>query len=172
MARTALSALAATLQSLSVQWALLGALAANRYRLSPRSTQDVDLLLADAGSPDGALEHALRADGWDVRHASAEGDLLRLRHGELGAADLLIAGTDYQHLALDRARSETILDGQVVYVLTAEDVIIHKLIAGRSQDIADIEAILAAAVPLDETYIAKWVAFWDVTERWAKLHRP
>jgi hypothetical protein len=57
--RTALSVLAEIFQSLSIRWALMGALAANRYRASPRLTQDVDVLLAGIG-PSGALELALR----------------------------------------------------------------------------------------------------------------
>jgi hypothetical protein len=170
--RSALNNLATILQSLSIRWALIGALAANRYRASPRLTQDVDLLLADSGPGHSALEAALVAAGWSVRRASAEGDLLRLRHTVLGVADLLIAGTDYQQEALLRAREETLLNEQPVRVLTPEDVIVHKLIAGRSQDIADIEAILSAGVPLDENYIERWVQFWDVAELWSALRDP
>jgi hypothetical protein len=87
--RTALSALAAVLDPLGVHWVLIGALAVNRYRASTRLTQDVDLLLAGAG-PAGlpALERALEAAGWSVRRASPEGAVLRLRHAELGTADL------------------------------------------------------------------------------------
>ena len=170
MERTALSNLAEILQSLSIQWALIGALAANRYRASPRLTQDVDVLLADAGSP-GALESALRNAGWSIHRATSEGDLLRLRHAELGMADLLIAGTQYQQEALKRARREPISASQTVPVLTVEDVIIHKLIAGRSQDIADIEAIVAARVPLDDAYVDRWVEFWEVADAWTKLRR-
>ncbi len=169
MERSALSALAAILRELGIRWALIGALAANRYRASPRLTQDVDLLLADAGSGLEVLEAAVRAAGWQVRRASPEGELLRLRHPELGIADLLIAGTEYQQEALRRAREEPIGGGETAPVLTAEDVIVHKLIAGRSQDLADIEAILAARVPLDDPYIERWAAFWDVLDRWRGL---
>lgn len=170
MERNALNELARILDALSIRWALIGALAANRYRNSPRLTQDVDLLLANRG-PDGALLAALTASGWTVRSATAEGDLLRLRHAEFGAADVLIAGTEYQQLALMRARTESMLGGQAVPVLTVEDVIIHKLIAARSQDIADVEAIIAARAPLDAGYLQQWLAFWEVSELWAKLQR-
>ena len=170
MERNALSELARILDALAIRWALIGALAANRYRASPRLTQDVDLLLANGG-PNGALVTALAAGGWTVRSATAEGDLLRLRHAQFGAADVLIAGTEYQQLALSRARPDTILGDQPVQVLTVEDVIIHKLIAARSQDVADIEAIMATRPPLDEHYIEHWAAFWELTELWARLRR-
>ena len=106
-----------------------------------------------------------------MRRADAERELLRLRHPQLGVADLLIAGTDYQQEALARAREESIIGGERISVLTPEDVIVHKLIAGRSQDIADIEAIIAARVPLDESYIDRWTRFWDVVDRWTELRR-
>jgi predicted nucleotidyltransferase len=167
--RSALSVLAAILRDLGIRWVLIGALAANRYRTSPRLTQDVDLLLADVGAGLDALEIAARAAGWEVRRASGEGDLLRLRHPELGIADLLIAGTEYQQEAIRRGRKEPIGNGENVRVLTAEDVIVHKLIAGRTQDRADIEAILAAKVPLDESYIERWAAFWGVLDDWRAL---
>lgn len=148
---------------------LIGALAANRYRASPRLTQDADLLLADTGAGLDALESVFRSAGWEIRRASPEGDLLRLRHPDHGIADLLMAGTEYQRVALDRAREEPLGNGESIRVLTAEDVIVHKLIAGRAQDLADIEAILIADVELDETYIDSWVAFWEVGERWRAL---
>jgi hypothetical protein len=88
------------------------------------------------------LESAARVAGWRVQRASPEGELLRLRHPELGIADLMIAGTSYQQEAIQRAREEPIGAGETARVLTPEDVIVHKLIAGRSQDLADIEAIL------------------------------
>jgi hypothetical protein len=169
MERNALSDLAALLRELGIRWALIGALAANRYRASPRLTQDVDLLLADAGPGIEALDAAVRERGWQVQRASPEGELLRLRHPELGVADLLIAGTEYQQESLRRARVEPIGGGETAPVLTAEDVIVHKLIAGRFQDLADIEAILSAGTPLDDAYVVRWAAFWEVLDRWRTL---
>jgi hypothetical protein len=169
--RTALSALGAVLSELGIRWVLIGALAANRYRASPRLTQDVDLLLADTGAGLERLESAFRAAGWEPRRASPEGELLRLRHPQLGIADLMISGTEYQQEAIRRAREEPIGAGESAPVLTPEDVIVHKLIAGRTQDVADIEAILAERVSLDERYIERWAAFWDVLDGWRAL-RP
>jgi hypothetical protein len=167
--RSALKTLGDLLDTLRIRWVLIGALAANRYRRSPRLTQDIDLLLADTGPGLDPLETALRSAGWEVQRASPEAELLRLRHPEHGIADLLFAGTDYQHEAIRRARSESFDDGASARVLTAEDVIVHKLIAGRTQDLADIEAILAAKLPLDESYIEHWATFWDVLASWRSL---
>ena len=87
---------------MSIQWALMGALAANRYRASPRLTNDIDLLLADTGPGIEELEHALIKEGWSAHRADSQAELIRLRHQQHGVADLLIAGTNYQHQALQR----------------------------------------------------------------------
>lgn len=171
MERPALNELGALLDSLEIRWVLIGALAANRYRSSPRLTQDVDLLLSDFGPGLETLEQALLDASWQVERAGSEADLLRLRHPQFGIADLLIAGTDYQQEAIRRAREEVIDPATRVRVLTAEDVIVHKLIAGRAQDLADIEAVLASHVELDRAYIEQWVEFWGVQETWAALRR-
>ena len=171
--RTALGEIGRLLDGLSIQWALTGGLAANRYRRSPRHTDDVDLLLADTGPGPDTLESALTASGWSVRRAEPTGDLLRARHSEYGPVDLLIAGTRYQQEALRRARGamESVPDAGAVPVLTVEDVIVHKLIAGRYRDLADIEEILESKPSLQEEYIERWAEFWGVLDLWQSLRR-
>lgn len=167
MARSALAELAAVLDRLGIRWVLIGALAANRYRVAPRLTADVDLLIEHAGDL-AALERALEREGWTVRRSTPEAEVLRLRHPALGLADLLVAGTAYQHEAIERARRERVGDVDLL-VLRAEDVIVHKLIAGRTQDHADIEAIVEAGAPLDEAYVERWADYWDVLAEWRRL---
>ena len=149
---------------------LIGALAANRYRASPRLTNDIDLLLANTGEGTDVLEATLTGAGWSVYRADPGGELLRLTHAEYGVADLLIAGTRYQELAIQRALVESIDDVSEVPVLTPEDVIVHKLIAGRYQDLADIDAILGTDLTLDEQYIERWAGYWEVLDRWEQLN--
>jgi hypothetical protein len=167
--RTALEALRDVLDPLGIRWVLIGALAANRYRVTTRLTQDVDLLLFDAGAGLGALERALGETGWSVRRASPGGEILRLRHPQLGAADLILASTDYERRAIARARPEALAPGGEVLVLAPEDVVVMKLIAGRAQDVADVEAILAGKAPLDESYVEEWAEVWGVLEAWRRI---
>jgi hypothetical protein len=136
---------------------VIGAHAANRYRLEVRNTVDLDLL---AATLDGAAE-ALRAAGCEVRSVSDDG-LEYLVCARVGSArvDVLLAETDYQRLAIDRA-----VDG----VLTVEDVIVHKLIAGRPRDLDDIASILAAGVSVDEAYVVEHSTSWGVDDRWRVL---
>jgi hypothetical protein len=98
---------------------LLGAHAANRSRLEARLTVDVALL---ASTLDGAADvlRELGCDVWVVTDGGVDYPL-SARRGPI-VLDVLLAETEYQRIALARA-----VDG----VLTVEDVIIHKLIAGR-----------------------------------------
>lgn len=167
----ALIALGTALDALGVRWALAGGLAANRYRPMPRTTEDIDLVVAGDQGTRERITAALQKGGWSVRFMDSDGELVRLGHDEYGLADLMVAGTEYQLQALSRARREPLTGKFAASVLEAEDVIVHKLIANRYQDLADIEAILAAGTPLDEPYIEHWAAFWEVTEAWRKLRQ-
>ena len=155
---------------MGIEWALFEAVAANRYRREVRLTGDVDLLLADHGGELTALETALAQADWTTRRATPDGSVLRLRHPRLGAADLVLAETEYQRVALGRARAEVIdPTGEVVRYLAPEDVILHKLIAARPRDLDDIENILDAAPELDEAYLTGWAEAWGVLEPWNRL---
>ncbi len=169
MARDAVRDLGEILGALSIDWVLFGAVAANRYRREVRLTSDVDLLLADHGGDLAALERALARAGWTTRRATPDGSVLRLRHPRFGAADLVLAETEYQRVALGRARAEPDTDGALVRYLAPEDVILHKLIAGRPRDLDDIENILDAGPELDEAYLAGWAEAWEVRELWNRL---
>lgn len=149
------------LAALGIDAVVIGAVAAARYRLTPRQTTDVDLL---AGSLSGLAE-ALRSEGYSV-HSMSEPDseepyALFVR-GPGVAVDVLLAETDYQRQAMARA-----VDG----VITAEDVIVHKLLAWRTRDRDDIASIFATGLDLDEEYIARWAEAWGVRGRWEQALR-
>ena len=134
-----------------------------------RLTGDVGLLLADHGGDLAALERSLAESAWTTRRATPDGSVLRLRHTRFGAADLILAETEYQRVALERARVEVDSSGAVVRYLAPEDVIIHKLIAARPRDLDDVENILDAVPELDEAYLVGWAEAWGVTELWQRL---
>lgn len=148
------------LRSFGLEVALIGALAARRYRAVERQTTDVDFLaraLLD-------LPERLEAAGYEVRTVSEPGGVpyVAFIRGHGVRVDVLAAETPFQHAALDRAR-----DG----VITVEDVIVHKLLAWRARDRDDIASILAAGHRLDEAYISNWAAAWDVGGRWEEALR-
>lgn len=145
----------AVLGHLGLRWAVMGALAANEHRATPRLTTDLDLLAeAHAELPD-----ALRAAGYEVATVADPDEpphLLRLRRAEQ-QIDVLHPVVEYQKQALDRAREG---------VLTIEDVLVHKLLAWRPRDRDDVRSILEAEGAFDEDYVRRWASEWDVADRW------
>lgn len=150
--------LRARLRTAGVETVQIGAHAANLYRVEVRHSVEIDFLANTLDGVAGILE----AQGFRVR-VVADDDvpfMIAARRGAL-AVGLLLAETDYQRLAMTRA---------VEGVLSVEDVIVHKLIAGRPRDLDDITSILATGPDLDEEYIKIHAAAWGVLERWRGLH--
>ncbi len=82
--------------------------------------------------------------------------------------DLIFSTTPYEAQAIDRAvRVE--VGGTAVPFVTAEDLIIHKLFAGRPRDVDDAQSVVRRKGPdLDWDYMAKWTeAFSGVEGRHA-----
>lgn len=138
----------------------MGALAALRYRAEPRLTTDLDLLV----QPAAGLTDAFRAEGFTVHEFADPGDPphMALIRGKGIRADLLFAVVEYQRVALDRA---------VDHVISAEDVIVHKLIAWRHRDQDDVASILRTGRLIDEPYVEQWARQWEVADRWEEALR-
>ena len=92
-------------------------------------------------------------------------------HSAGGGTDFVAVEIEYQQAALQRARQEKLAGDISTRVLTVEDIIVHKLIAGRSRDDADVEAILDANHDLDRDYLNHWLEQWEVAGRFAALQK-
>jgi hypothetical protein len=120
------------LAAAGIRHALAGALGANAYRHRPRTTEDIDFLVGEEAfqtHPGGFVTMrvpVIEFDGIDVDQIPVTGGL-----GVL--AD-----------ALDRA---PVSDGVPIAPLDA--IVVMKLLAGRTQDLADIEAIVASGADRD-----------------------
>lgn len=124
----------------------------------PRQTRDIDVCgVLPLGEVDGLL--AVR-DG--IRSGAEElPDIVRFRVGEWDV-DLFVSKGAYDRACLGRAVSVEV-DGTQVRVVSAEDLLIHKMIKLRSvrrrllQDLADIRAVVSAqAERLDWSYVRLW----------------
>jgi hypothetical protein len=168
----------AVLETLSIIWrqlaelgspmAVMGGLALSVWR-HVRTTQDVDVLIAvDAGHESRLLELLLEC-GFRPKTSPPIRPLGLIRHLQLlyepeGAfvdirVDLLFADSEYHRAALDRRISVHFEEiNQDLYVLSCEDLIIHKLLAGRMQDRVDTTALLQAnRESIDFGYVAHWL---------------
>jgi hypothetical protein len=108
-----------------IRHVLVGALAANAYRNRPRTTEDIDFLVGDEAfeTHDGGFVTlrvpVVEFDGIDIDQVPLTGALKVIEDG------------------LNQAPSS-----EGVPIASLETVVILKLLAGRTQDLADIEAIV------------------------------
>ncbi len=155
------------LASLGLPHALLGGIAANLYRLQPRATQDVDFAVASSAAQTPEILESFSRAGWRAQAGRGHRESLRLEHESLPRIDLLVAGTPFEHSAITRASKVTI-DDQELCIVTPEDLIVYKLIAGRAHDYEAVAAIIDAIRDLDEPYITGWLEQFGFENRWAQ----
>ena len=149
-------------------WAVVGGHAANLYRLDARNTLDTDILISLGGRTMEGFREFLAREGWEARSMPEGGWLLRVAHPRYGSLDVIASETEYQQTALARAKV-TLFGNIPLRALAVEDVLIHKLIANRYKDEADVDDILRTNPALDETYLGKWLDEWGVRERFERI---
>lgn len=113
------------LSEAGIRHALVGALAANAYRNRPRTTEDIDFLVGDE-----AFE----------RHAGGV-VTMRVPVVEIDGIDIdQVPLTDALRMVEDGLNHALMSDG--VPIAPLETIVVLKLLAGRTQDLADIEAMI------------------------------
>ncbi len=139
--------LADGLAELQVPWYVFGAQAALIWG-RPRLTTDVDVTVGAVPGGMPALLATLEPRGFTMR-IDATPDFMRqtsvlpLMHASSGlATDLVLAGPGLEDDFLARAVRVDI-GGATVPVISAEDLIVTKILAGRPKDIDDIRGVLA-----------------------------
>ena len=70
--------------------------------------------------------------------------------------DFIFSFTPYERQAIERASLVPIHHAQVRFA-TAEDLIVHKMLAGRPRDLEDVTGILLKNRTLDSSYIRHWL---------------
>jgi hypothetical protein len=80
--------------------------------------------------------------------------------------DLIFSTTPYEAEAIARAVRVSVAGADVPFS-TAEDLIVHKLFAGRPRDLEDVAGVIRRkGSDLDWGYLAEWVArFSDIEGR-------
>ena len=81
-------------------------------------------------------------------------------------ADLSLALPGFEEEAITRAVAYDVGQGRSVRLCTAEDLVVYKCVAGRPQDVMDVESIVARqGDSLDVAHIRRWVEeFAQITE--------
>jgi hypothetical protein len=74
--------------------------------------------------------------------------------------DFIFSFSPYERQAIERAR-DVKLGNSVVRFASLEDVVIHKVIAGRARDLEDVKSVLLKNQKYDSVYIGKWLKQFD-----------
>ena len=136
----------AMLESRGIACAVIGGLAVS-LRGQPRMTVDVDLVMA--ADVEDALRLARELPGTPfeplftgVEEVINAAYILPLRHRTTGIrVDLAIGMSGFERDAIERARTLVIAD-TTAPVVTVEDLLVMKALAGRPQDEQDIRGIV------------------------------
>jgi predicted nucleotidyltransferase len=128
----------------------------------PRLTEDIDVTLGVDASALPSLLSVCRSLSLSVLPEDAEGFVretfvLPVRHGESGIrVDFIFSTTPYEQQAIARAET-VVLAGVPVPFASAEDLLIHKLFAGRPRDLDDAAGVVRRkGHQLDWTYLEYW----------------
>lgn len=155
------------LAPLNVPVAVIGGIALAAWK-HIRATRDVDLLVGVGQESFDSVLQRLVAAGLRPKRNPPVIDLGRLKivqflyeppEAFLGLqVDLLLADSEYHRCALQRRIPTALPDLDMdVAVLACEDLILHKLLAGRMIDRADIVALVRAnRETLDLAYLNCW----------------
>lgn len=163
------------IESLHAPAALMGGLALSAWKHT-RATRDVDLLVGIAKDREAELVQRFIQAGLRPKRQPAVLPLGRMRlvqflyeprdtFVEL-QVDVLLAACTYQHQALARRVAARLPGLEVdLFVLACEDLVLHKLLAGRIIDRADSAAMLRAnRATLDVQYLLDWARQLGVTK--------
>jgi predicted nucleotidyltransferase len=86
--------------------------------------------------------------------------------------DFIFSFSPYEKQAIERAKNIK-LGKSIVRFASLEDVVIHKVIAGRARDLEDVKTILLKNPKYDRVYIEKWLKEFDKSmgSKFLKLFR-
>lgn len=150
---------------------------------TPRSTQDIDLVIDPSGEALSAFVAGLAPDEYYASDAAAR-DAFR-RRSQFNVidmatgwkADLIVRkNRPYSVEEFRRRKPEQIL-GVDVFVATPEDTVLTKLewaaMSGSERQLRDVTGILdVKREDLDRAYIERWAQELDVLDAWRRLNRP
>jgi hypothetical protein len=174
-------AITVALENAGIEYMLVGSFASTRYS-SPRSTQDIDLVISATPAQLQTLTQDLSQKNYYVEleaalEAQRQESLFNIMDRNTGwKIDLIFRKSTTFGLEEFKRRRKIELHGLPVFVASPEDVIIAKLqwakLGASQRQIEDVAAVLKVlGRELDMAYLEKWVFELEVGEQWNAARR-
>lgn len=169
-----LHTLVSLFDQLSIDYAVMGGFAVRAHGV-PRPTYDIDLAIVLERDRFAELFDLLRdldfiiPGVYETDWVDRVEDLpvLKLRwyiRDESLDVDLFLVECDFLSEVMKR-RSRLDADGKVLWVVSPEDLVLFKLLAGRARDWGDIADVLFIQGSLDEAYLRRWAREMGISEK-------
>lgn len=162
MFESLLARIGRALDDARIPYMVIGGQAVLQYG-EPRLTRDIDITLGiDIDKIDKILSLVkslgLAPSVKDVETFLKTTNVLPASDGVSGVrVDFLFSSSPYEREAIARAVPIRVSDYDVCYA-TVEDIIIHKVVAGRPRDLDDVKGILCRNPHYDRTYVRQWLS--------------
>jgi len=158
-----------------LSYAVMGGLAVRVHGI-PRPTFDVDFELSVNSEALHAFFSSAAELGYTIAEPFRNGwrdevggmPLVKMKTyldvGHSVDVDIFIDETAFQHSVMDR-RQQLTIEGRKVQFISAEDLILLKLLANRPRDLGDVADVLFVQGQLDEPYLAHWAEQLGIRDR-------
>jgi predicted nucleotidyltransferase len=160
-----LESIARGLERLGIPYMLIGGQAVLLYG-EPRLTRDIDVTLGVGPERLTQLLGWVCESGWQVL-VEAPAEFVRktmvlpcLEPASGIRVDFIFSFSAYEQQALKRVR-RVLVGGVEVCFVSLEDLLIHKVLAGRPRDLEDVHSILLKNPTFDLDYVRRWLREFD-----------
>ncbi|MDF1501198.1 MAG: hypothetical protein P1P76_12090 [Anaerolineales bacterium] len=147
-------------ENLKLNYAVIGGIALQFWG-EPRFTHDLDITVQDRLDLAELVKVTTETFGSRVSdpNAFAKETRMLLLNVEDVDVDVAVALRGYEDSLFERVQSYEVEQGKRLNICSAEDLIIHKALAGRPQDITDIQGVIdRQGDSLDVQYIRSWLS--------------
>ncbi len=174
-----LKELARRLDEIGIAYMVTGSTAANFYAV-PRMTRDIDIVVELSDRDIGKFVSAFEKDHYlepeTVREAVKNKGMFNLIHDKyLFKLDFVVRkDTPYRRKEFSR-RKRISVDGQNLYVVAPEDLILSKLEWAKDSEsefqLRDVRNLLQSVRRLDRRYLTRWAKQLSVLSLYQKTNR-
>lgn len=133
-----------------------------------RFTHDIDVTIGVGPERSHDIMRIAQEAGWEVLPEAPEAFVektlvLPCRDQSTGMRiDIIFSFTPYEQTAIERAIRVRVDDIDVAFA-SVEDLIIHKLVAGRPRDLEDARGVILKNPASDWDYVRRWLKAFEET---------